>query len=111
MKFTGHAARQRPLFVAVEDLHWIDEDGLDVLAALAQAALAHPVMLVFTARPESDPIDTAWRMRIAPTWRLHWRCSSVSSPPRGCLWGGWTGMRGWDRASRVARSPVATVAP
>jgi class 3 adenylate cyclase/tetratricopeptide (TPR) repeat protein len=67
MKFTGHAARQRPLFIAVEDLHWIDEDGLDVLAALAQAALAHPVMLVFTARPEGDPIDTAWRMRIAPT--------------------------------------------
>lgn len=66
-KFAGLAARQRPLFIAVEDLHWIDEDGLDVLAALAQAALAHPVMLVFTARPESDPIDTAWRMRIAPT--------------------------------------------
>lgn len=67
MKFAGLAARQRPLFMAVEDLHWIDEDGLDVLAALAQAALAHPIMLVFTARPESDPIDTAWRMRIAPT--------------------------------------------
>ena len=53
--------------MAIEDLHWIDEDGLDVLVALAGAARAYPILLVFTTRPERDPLDAAWRMRAAPT--------------------------------------------
>src|SRR5262249_16165375 len=63
----GLAARKAPLFIAVEDVHWIDDDGLDMLEALALAAQSHPVNLVFTGRPERDPIDAAWRARIAPT--------------------------------------------
>lgn len=60
---TGAMARRKALFVAVEDLHWIDEDGLDVLEALARAAQSHPVALVFTVRPEGDPLSGAWRQR------------------------------------------------
>ncbi|WP_119391061.1 AAA family ATPase [Taklimakanibacter lacteus] len=61
------AAGRGPLFFTIEDLHWIDEDGLDILAPLAQSAQGHPIMLVFTTRPESDPLNAAWRMRAAPT--------------------------------------------
>src|SRR5262249_29715513 len=35
--------------------------------ALALAAQSHPINLVLTGRPERDPIDAAWRLRIAPT--------------------------------------------
>ncbi len=66
-KIAGLAAGKAPLFIAVEDVHWIDDDGLDMLEALALAAQSHPVNLVFTGRPERDPIDAAWRQRIAPT--------------------------------------------
>lgn len=66
-KIAGLAAERGPLFITIEDLHWIDEDGLDVLAALAGAARAHPILLVFTTRPERDPLDAAWRTRAAQT--------------------------------------------
>ncbi|MGE3874711.1 MAG: AAA family ATPase, partial [Parvibaculaceae bacterium] len=66
-KIAGLAAGRAPLFIAVEDVHWIDDDGLDMLEALALAAQSHPVNLVFTGRPERDPLDAAWRQRIAPT--------------------------------------------
>jgi class 3 adenylate cyclase/tetratricopeptide (TPR) repeat protein len=61
------AAAGKPLLITIEDLHWIDEDGLDMLAALAKAAEAHPITLLLTARPERDPLDAGFRGRIAPT--------------------------------------------
>ena len=66
-KIASLAARQRPLFFTVEDLHWIDDDGLDMLAALALAAQSSPITLIFTTRPERDPLDNAWLARVAPT--------------------------------------------
>lgn len=63
----GLAAQAKPILIAIEDLHWIDEDGLDVLAALAKAAEAHPITLLLTARPDGDPLDAGFRARIAPT--------------------------------------------
>lgn len=66
-KIAGLAADARPLFIAVEDLHWIDDDGLDVLVALALAARTYPITLVATTRPQGDRLDESWRRRIAPT--------------------------------------------
>lgn len=66
-KIAGLAAARTPLFIAVEDVHWIDDDGLDMLEALALAAQSHPINLVLAGRPERDPIDAVWRSRIAPT--------------------------------------------
>lgn len=66
-KIAGFAARQKPLFFTVEDLHWIDDDGLDMLAALALAAQSAPISLIFTSRPERDPLGNAWLARVAPT--------------------------------------------
>lgn len=66
-RIAGLAAHGKPLLITIEDLHWIDADGLDVLAALAAAAETHPITLLVTARPESDPLDAGYRARIAPT--------------------------------------------
>ena len=66
-KVASLAAQQKPLFFTVEDLHWIDDDGLDMLAALALAAQTSPITLIFTTRPERDPLGNAWLARVAPT--------------------------------------------
>ena len=56
-----HAAGQRPILIAVEDLQWADDQILGHVAQLAQITRASPVLLVLTARPEGDPLDHAWR--------------------------------------------------
>ncbi|HTN98073.1 MAG TPA: adenylate/guanylate cyclase domain-containing protein [Nordella sp.] len=66
-RVAGLAAHGKPLLITIEDLHWIDADGLDVLTALAKAAEAHPITLLLTARPDGDPLDAGFRARIAPT--------------------------------------------
>ena len=65
-KIASLTAQQAPLCIAVEDLHWIDDDGLDMLEALALAARSNPIDLIFTARPERDPLVASWQSRIAP---------------------------------------------
>ncbi|HTO66445.1 MAG TPA: adenylate/guanylate cyclase domain-containing protein [Bradyrhizobium sp.] len=55
--------RDRPLFIAVEDVHWADATLLDDLAALAGVTAEAPVVLALTTRPEGDPIDRRWRAK------------------------------------------------
>jgi class 3 adenylate cyclase len=57
-------ARERPLLLRVEDIHWADRSLIDRLAELAQALAELPVVLVMTSRIEGDPIDAAWRARV-----------------------------------------------
>lgn len=66
-RIAGLAAQEKPLLIAIEDLHWIDEDGLDVLAALCKAAETCPITLLVTGRPDGDPLDAGFRARIAAT--------------------------------------------
>jgi class 3 adenylate cyclase/tetratricopeptide (TPR) repeat protein len=48
-------ARQHPVVLAIEDLHWIDKSSEDVLAALADRLTGAPILLVTTARPGYAP--------------------------------------------------------
>ncbi len=50
-------ARNGPLLLTFEDLHWCDEATLELLPYLAQRLAAHPVLLVLTYR--SDEVDAA----------------------------------------------------
>jgi class 3 adenylate cyclase len=52
------AAKDRPLLLLMEDVHWIKPEGRLVLQALAQAARSHPVLLLLTARPEVS--EASW---------------------------------------------------
>jgi tetratricopeptide (TPR) repeat protein len=56
------ASKERPVLLAVEDLHWADATTLGHLASLTTSIAALPVLLVMTSRIEGDPIDDAgWR--------------------------------------------------
>ncbi len=45
-------ARDQPLVILIEDLHWVDPSTLELLQILAQQGAAVPLMLLCTARPE-----------------------------------------------------------
>ncbi|MFI8926864.1 BTAD domain-containing putative transcriptional regulator [Streptomyces sp. NPDC053474] len=49
------AARGRPLLLVLDDLHWADEESLDLLAGLATAPPAAPVLAVGTYRDTEVP--------------------------------------------------------
>ena len=57
-------ARDRPIFVAVEDIHWADTTLLEDLVALASVTAKAPVVLALTTRPEGDPTDRRWRGKL-----------------------------------------------
>jgi class 3 adenylate cyclase/tetratricopeptide (TPR) repeat protein len=51
-RFFEALADDRPLVLVVEDLHWADEGLLDFIDHLADWAVASPIVLLCTARPE-----------------------------------------------------------
>ena len=54
------AAADRPLLLALDDLHWTDPDSLTFLHLLCRRAPALPLAIVATARPWPDPaLDVA----------------------------------------------------
>jgi predicted ATPase/class 3 adenylate cyclase len=50
-----HHSRQRPLLLAIEDLHWIDASSEACLAALVDRLAGVPILLLVTARPGYRP--------------------------------------------------------
>jgi class 3 adenylate cyclase/tetratricopeptide (TPR) repeat protein len=64
-ELVARASNQLPLLLVVEDLHWADRLTLDHLASLTEAVTECPALLVMTSRIEGDPLDNAWRPRIA----------------------------------------------
>lgn len=53
-------ARDRPLVVLTEDLHWLDPSSLELLDLMARAIVSAPVLMVHTARPEYEsPLTSA----------------------------------------------------
>jgi tetratricopeptide (TPR) repeat protein len=48
------AARDQPLLLVVEDLHWVDPSSLELLQTLAEQGATARVMLLCTARPEFE---------------------------------------------------------
>jgi DNA-binding SARP family transcriptional activator/class 3 adenylate cyclase len=57
------AASQRPLVVAVEDVHWAQPTLLDLLEYLLAFSSEHPMLLVCLARPELLETRAAWGTR------------------------------------------------
>lgn len=54
------SARQRPVVLVLDDVHWADEASVDLLLPLIAAATAHPILFVIASRPDRD----------VPGWRL-----------------------------------------
>ena len=57
-----HFARERPVIVVIEDLHWADEATLGVLRFLLRALASGPIMVVLTYR--SDDVHRGHPLRV-----------------------------------------------
>src|SRR5439155_7861772 len=51
-RFFEGMARQRPLVLVFEDLHWADDELLDFVDHLVEWATGVPILIICTARPE-----------------------------------------------------------
>jgi class 3 adenylate cyclase/tetratricopeptide (TPR) repeat protein len=58
-----YSAARQPLLVTIEDVHWADDETLELLAAVARATAQSQTTLVTTTRIEGDPLDVGWRAR------------------------------------------------
>lgn len=54
--WAGALAEERPLVLAIEDVHWADVSTLALTTDLARLCASVPVVLYLIARPEADPI-------------------------------------------------------
>ncbi len=61
-EFLGELVRERPAVVLVEDLHWADEELLQLLDSLVAQAVG-PLLLLGTGRPELLERRPAWSSR------------------------------------------------
>ena len=53
----GAVTEEKPLFLIIEDAHWIDDDSWDVLIDLAESVALMRVFLMITTRPPARRVD------------------------------------------------------
>jgi serine/threonine protein kinase/tetratricopeptide (TPR) repeat protein len=66
-------SRGQPLVILLEDWHWADGGSTEVLEQLVEMASSYPLLILVTARPESDG------QRSVPRGRLHIDLSPLES--------------------------------
>jgi transcriptional regulator with AAA-type ATPase domain/class 3 adenylate cyclase len=61
------SSRQRPLVLAIDDVHWIDASSEDWLAALAERVAGAPILVLATYRPGHRPrwLDKSYATQLA----------------------------------------------
>ena len=69
-RFLELDARERPMVLAFEDLHWAHDDSLDLLRYLTASLRGCPVLIVATARPELLARRADWLERNEAHTRL-----------------------------------------
>ena len=105
-----HLARQRPLLVLLEDLHWADEPSLRLLAFVHRRIASHCVLLLATARndePESASVLRRAQRELASDARAQCRTlaplsrSALESLVRRLLRGGHAAPEIDERVERI----------
>lgn len=64
-ELTATVASTTPLVIVIEDLHWADDTLRAFLRLLARRTATARLVVVTTSRPESDPVDAAFRRDLA----------------------------------------------
>jgi class 3 adenylate cyclase len=59
-RFVEAIARQRPLVLVIEDLHWAEPTLLDLIEHISECSQDVPLLLLGTARPELLDVRPAW---------------------------------------------------
>jgi predicted ATPase/class 3 adenylate cyclase len=59
-RFFEVLARERPLVIVVDDLHWAEQTFLDLIEHLVDFSRGYPIMVVGTARPELLDTRPGW---------------------------------------------------
>ena len=60
----AYAAQDKPLVIAVEDLHWATATLRAFVRVAARLTISHPIVLLTTSRLDGDPVDTAFRREL-----------------------------------------------
>ncbi|WFU41341.1 AAA family ATPase [Bradyrhizobium sp. CB82] len=55
------AAKEKPLLIVIEDLHWADDAVLARIAAVAEATSDCPLLVILTSRNVGDPSTRGWQ--------------------------------------------------
>jgi class 3 adenylate cyclase len=66
IEFLGEITSERPTIVLIEDVHWADEQLLDLLERLVGETRG-PLLLIVTARPEMSDQRPGWGARVHGT--------------------------------------------
>ena len=61
LQFFSAAAKERPIVIAMDDLHWADENSLALTEDLLQLTMRGSLMFILIFRPRSD--KGCWRLR------------------------------------------------
>ena len=72
-------ARERPLVLVFEDLHWADEASLNLLVNLAELSATQPILFLCMSRP--DPASAAWDSIQKMSEHLEERFTSIELTP------------------------------
>jgi predicted ATPase/class 3 adenylate cyclase len=65
-------ARQRPLLLVLDDVHWLDEASQAIVLALARTLADQPVLLLLVHRPATLEAKRLFREVAALAHRSHW---------------------------------------
>ena len=90
-EFLEAVAREQPTILVFEDVHWADDNMLDLIGALATRVRALPILFVTLARPELLDLRADWGSGLAgytaadprparrSRTRVSWRCGGSAS--------------------------------
>ncbi len=70
--FFAALARQQPLVLVFDDLHWADDLSLDLMTLLMDAATSHPILLISAFRPYQAHRDTRLAAIAAQRFPAHY---------------------------------------
>jgi DNA-binding CsgD family transcriptional regulator/tetratricopeptide (TPR) repeat protein len=72
-------AWERPLLLAIEDLHWADPSTLLTLRRMTQRLVHSPLALIGTCRPHPRPAELAALLRALPDDGVHLRLGALET--------------------------------
>jgi len=78
----SEAARQKPLVLVFEDLHWADQTSMELLGSLLPLAQREPILFIWVARPDSTGAGEALEKVVEANGRIAYtplRLSALSS--------------------------------